>query len=103
MRVYINYPNPHITIHRNPDCLEIHKHRKEDQRTVTITVYTLPEALSDFIGKKYKFAASSSHNDLWLDISLNTPKQEESLVHVIQMILGLQYKPFEHAPITDHC
>jgi hypothetical protein len=103
MKAYINYLDPHITIHRNPECSEIHKHRKPDQRIVAVTPQSLRGVLSDFANNKYKFAASSEYNDLWLDISLGSPQHNESAVYIIQTLLGLHYKPFENASINRHC
>lgn len=102
MKVYINYPNPHITIHRDAECPQIQKYRKKSQRIVGVTAENLGDVLTDFIHGKYRFAADSARNDLWLDIRLDTPKHEESLVYIIQAILSLHYKPFESAPISEH-
>ena len=102
MKAYINHPNPHITIHRNPACPQIQKHQKESQRTVTVTAQNIGYVLTDFIQGKYRFAADSAHNDLWLEISLSSSKREESLVYVVQAILSLKYRPFERAPVNKH-
>ncbi|TKJ29437.1 MAG: hypothetical protein CEE40_08495 [Chloroflexi bacterium B3_Chlor] len=102
MMVYINYPDAHFTIHRHQDCSEIQKHRKPGQRVVAVRLANLTQVLSEFISGKYAFASNPALNDLWLDISLDTPEQEEGLVHVIQAILALRHRPLAHAPVNDH-
>jgi hypothetical protein len=103
MQVYINYPNPHFTIHKNASCQLIHLHQKGGQRIVKVRVTTLKNVLNSFINDTYDFKAEAQWNDLWLDISLSTPEQEIGLVHVIQAILGQRYKPLGNAPISFHC
>jgi hypothetical protein len=103
MKVYINYPQPHFTIHRSSACLQLHKHQKEDQRIVAITKHNLSQVLRDFSENRYRFLASREYNDLWLEINLDNSKQEEGVVHVIQLLLGLKYKPFERVAINEHC
>jgi len=103
MKVYINYPNPHFTIHKNASCRQIQSHRKGGQRVVNITAATLKKVLSAFIKDAYDFKSEPQWNDMWLDISLSTSDQEIGLVHVIQAILGQRYKPLGKAPISLHC
>lgn len=103
MRAYINYPNPHITIHRDPHCAEFHKNRKTDQRTITVNLQTIKKVLTDFIEEKYRFAAEKSLNDLWLDITLDSPEQETGLVFIIQALIGLRYAPIKNAQVIEHC
>ena len=103
MQVYINYPNPHFTIHRDSSCQQIQMHRKDGQRTIKINPVTLKDVLSQFINNAYDFKSQAQLNDLWFDISLSSPEQEIGVVHVIQAILGQRYKPLGGAPITEHC
>ncbi len=103
MQVYLNYPNPHITIHKDASCGQIHMHHKQGQRRINVNAVTLRFVLADFINDKYAFKAEKLFNDLWLDISLDTPEQETGLVHVIQAILGQRYSPFSDAPVSVHC
>ena len=103
MHVYINYPNPHITIHNNASCLQIQKNRKTGQRRVQIRPANLKAVLNDFIVEKYNFKAEKNYNDMWLDISLDTKDQEIELVDEIQAVLGLRYKPLKNAPVNVHC
>jgi len=103
MHVYINYPNPHITIHKNAACQQIQIHQKGGQRIVKVNAATLKNVLNSFINDTYSFESKSQGNDMWLDISLSTSEQEIGLVHVIQAILGLRYKSLGNAPISFHC
>lgn len=103
MYVYVNYPEPHFEIHVDSPCQEIRKHRKPGQRLVEVRVANLGNVLSDFIAGKYRFASEPSVNDLWLDISLDAPEQEEGLVHVIQALVGRRYRPLADAPVCRHC
>ncbi|GAB4581422.1 MAG: hypothetical protein Fur0022_41690 [Anaerolineales bacterium] len=102
MKAYINYPNPHITIHRDPDCSEFHKNRKKDQRTIHVSLQNIKTVLRDFIEEKYRFATDQSLNDLWLDISLDTAEQEMGLVYIIQALIGLRYTPIKNAQVIEH-
>ena len=103
MQIYINYPNPHFTVHMNGSCKQIHMHKKGGQRIVNVRAATLKRVLRAFIKDAYDFRAQALWNDLWLDISLSTPEQEIGLVHVIQAILGQRYKPLSDAPVSIHC
>jgi hypothetical protein len=103
MQVYINYPNPHFTIHKNTSCQQIHMHKKTGQRIVKVNTATLKNVLSQFLNEAYDFKAEPQFNDLWLDISLSTHEQEIGLVHIVQAILGQRYKPLGSAPINEHC
>lgn len=103
MQVYLNYSNPHITIHKDNTCGQIHMHHKPEQRRVHINPVTLRFVLNDFLNDRYMFKAKRLFNDLWLDISLDTPEQEVGLVHVIQAIIGQRYSPFSDASVKEHC
>lgn len=103
MQVYINYPNPHFTIHKNSPCPQIHMHQKSGQRIVKVNSGTLKNVLSQFINDAYDFKSETQLNDLWMDISLATNEQEIGFVHVIQALLGQRYKPLGNAPISEHC
>ena len=103
MQVYINYPNPHITIHKDLSCKQIQMHKKSGQRIVKVSPGTLKNVLSQFINDAYDFKSESQWNDLWLDISLSRSEQEIGIIHVIQAILGERYKPLDSAPINEHC
>lgn len=102
MKVYVNFPNPHLTMHRDPNCGEIQKHHKPHERKISVTAATLSNVLTDFIQNKRRFQANPQENDLWLDVSLSTTKHEEAFVYVLHLILSGNYGSFQHAEIIDH-
>ena len=103
MYAYINYPNPHITIHQDRSCPMIGMHDKAGQRVILVTSNTAPDVLRDFIDQKYRFAASRELNDMWLSIDLDTYDQEIGFVNIIQILLGRRYTPLATAKIDVHC
>ncbi len=103
MHVYLNYPNSHVTIHKDSTCGQIHMHHKQEQRRISINMVTLRFVLADFLNDKYKFKAEKYFNDLWLDINLDTLEQETGLVHVIQAIIGQRYSRLSDAQVKEHC
>ena len=102
MKAYINYPNPHITIHGDDNCPDIRKQRKMNQRVLIVNIGDVEHVLQEFIGGNYKFSADSASNDMWLDISLTTFKHSESFVFIVHEILANRYKPFRNANIHFH-
>ena len=101
--VYINYPAPHITIHRDPSCGAVMMQSKAERRIVRITRETITYELRKFADREYGFAATRLQNDMWLLISLDTPEQEVGVVYVIQALLGLRYRPLRNASVKEHC
>lgn len=103
MLVYINYPNPHITIHNDASCQQIQIHQKTGQRRIQIRPASLKSVLNDFIVDKHDFEPMKEYNDMWLDITLDSPDQEFGIVYVIQALLGQRYSPLANAPVNIHC
>jgi len=103
MKAYINYPKPHIELHNDSECVEFQKHQKSGQRVVVVTSHNIKDVLSDFINDKYRFASNRELNDIWLDVSLETPKHSESFIYTIHSILSHRYTRLENAPFHFHC
>ena len=103
MWVYINYPNPHFTVHRDQSCRMIQMHGKPNQRVRTVTTSSLGDVLSQFIDETIRFASQTGLNDVWMEIELDTPDQEIGLVYVVQAIVGKRYSPLSNAPVGIHC
>lgn len=103
MQVYINYPNPHFTVHHDSACQQIHMHQKQGQRTVQVNPESLKYVLGQLVNDAYEFKSEAQFNDLWLDVSLSTPEQEIGFVHIVQAVLGQRYKTLGKAPLTEHC
>jgi hypothetical protein len=72
MEVYINYPNSHLTKYQNPNCPEIQKHQKTNQRLITVTSQNLISILMVFIKKTHYFSSTASESDMWLEVNLNS-------------------------------
>lgn len=102
MMVYINYPKPHFTLHSEDTCPEVQKHHKPGQRVLVVTPDNLGKSLSRFIDSEIAFASNPKNNDMWLNVSLGSCRHEESLIYVIQMLLGQRHSPFMTAPIETH-
>ena len=103
MWIYVNYPNPHFTVHHDPSCRTIQTQGKPNQHVCRVSMYTLGDFLSVAFDGKMRFAAQRAFNDVWLKVKLDTPEQEIGLVHVLQAILGRRYSPLAGAPIEIHC
>jgi hypothetical protein len=103
MWVYVNYPNPYFTVHRDASCTMIQMQGKPNQRVYRVSMRTLGDFLAEVIDGSMPFAAQRALNDVWLEVNLQTPEQEIGLVHVLQAILGGRYSPLAGAPIQTHC
>ena len=56
---YFNYPNPHVTIHHDPDCGLIRTHDRPQQRTFRINAGTISSILEKFNNKEVRYVAGS--------------------------------------------
>jgi hypothetical protein len=100
---YINYPNPHFTVHNNTQCAQIQKHQKQNQRIIIVNNQNIGQILSQFINNQYPFASIQAQNDMWVDINLSSAQQNIGFVFIVQAILGMNYQPLSNAPVTFHC
>ena len=103
LTIYINYPNSHITVHRDRGCNCIQSHQKANQRVVTIDKVNLDSELDKFKTKKHRFASTSRSNDMWLNIDLGDEIRERTAVDRIMEILALHYTPFAGISVDTHC
>lgn len=103
MKVYINYPNPHIKIHKQINCGFIHAHRSQNQRMLLVNINNLGEQLSKFIKNEIIFTSKAGLNGLWLDVRLENEDQDRSFVVIVQALLGIKYQPLARAEISQHC
>jgi hypothetical protein len=99
---YVNYPNAHITTHTNPDCPQVRKRRKAYQRTVSVDLASLSEALTDFASGRYEFGSRQEANDMWLEVEVGDPRFEREIVGFIQRALGNRHVPFSRVEVEDH-
>lgn len=100
---YINYPRPHITIHRHTACATVMLHTEAEREIVKVNRSTIAHEVRKFADGEYSFAATGDLEELWLLVSLDTREQEIGVVYVIQALLGLRYAPLGDAPVTVHC
>jgi hypothetical protein len=103
LKVYINYPNPHITVHSDGECPRIQQQHKQRQRIVRLDVATLSAELKRFMAKNYRFGSAPDTNDMWLDVDLGDPVFERAVVEFVQKLLAQHYDPFGRIKVDQHC
>jgi hypothetical protein len=103
IHVYINYPNPHFTVHNDPQCPRIQQGRKKQQRHLKISRENFERVFIQLRNKDFRFAATPEFNDMWISIDLKSSGKEIPLVNEIKRVLARHYKPFIKAPISEHC
>ena len=103
LKAYVNYPNPHVTIHRNSACSSIQQQRKTGQRLVRLDLSTLSSELKNFEQKQYTFGAEAATNDLWLDVDLGDTGFERAVVEYVKKLLAAHYTPFGRVTVDTHC
>jgi hypothetical protein len=101
---YINYPVPHMTIHKTPACGMIHREGyPTDRREVLINQRNVPQVLQAFSNNEYRFAAQRRFNGIWLKIDLGDQESEIATANRIFSILSAQYPPFKGKIPKIHC
>ena len=107
IRVYINYPKPHMTIHNDPNCSEFQKHGKPNQRLIQINMQNISVELPKFrnrSGNIYKFNSRTQYRDMWLEIDFGDIFFEIDLYRYIRRLLCGRYrKHFRNCPEILHC
>jgi hypothetical protein len=103
IKAYINYPNPHITVHSDPDCPRIKQHHKKDQRVVHLDVTTMASELKCFEMKRYQFGAHREINDMWLEVDFRDTTYALAVIENIRKLLAEHYAPFRRVEIDKHC
>ena len=103
MKVYVNYPEPKFSIHRNSLCAEVCKMKKAGQRHILIGIDSVSIELSRFANKKYTFNSNAGSNDMWLDIEFDDADFEMSVLEYVHRLIGKHYAPLGKAKLTTHC
>ncbi len=103
IRVYINYPNPHITIHSKDGCGFTNRTYKSEKRIIDITPQTFSNEIIKFWNGDYKFGSTSTINDMWLNIDFVDEEFEKAIVNFIQKLIGKHYEPLRNCQIEEHC
>jgi len=101
--VYINYPNPHLTIHYDPGCGRIRAMRKPEQRVCRIGAETISSELQKFKTGQYRFGSTPATNDMWIAIDFQDEAFEKATATYIHRLLSQRHKPFVNAPLEEHC
>jgi hypothetical protein len=102
-KAYLNYPNPHMTLHGDSACAEIGKMGKANQRNVAVTRASFTQALSQLAGEGFRLGADASVNDVWLSVDIGDPEFEEAVARYIHRLLGQRYSRLQGTPIDRHC
>jgi hypothetical protein len=103
IKAYINYPNPHITVHSDSACGNIKSQNKPDQRYCRINSRTISDELKKFQKHEYRFGATPSNNDIWLEIDFENQAFEMAIVEYVCHLLGKHYSPFARVKPERHC
>ncbi len=103
LKVYVNYPNPKVSVHHDPLCGAIQKMGKPDQRLVRIAPETISAELGRFSRKEYTFAANPAGNDMWLEIDFGDAAFEAAVLSYIHRLIGGHYSPLARVEIENHC
>lgn len=102
-KVYLNYPNPHMTLHGDSTCVDIGKMRKTNQRAASITPASFTEVLGHFADKSFRLESKGPANDVWLSIDFGDPEFEEAVAKHVLRILAKRYRPLQGAAFKRHC
>ena len=103
INAYINYPNPHITVHGNAMCAQVGKNRKDGQRQIVIAAESITREFLRFGMKHYLLGADARYNDMWLQIDFADRVFEGAVLAHIHGLIGVHYKPIARASIDTHC
>ncbi len=101
-KVYLNYPNPHVTIHGQPACSEIGKMRKPNQRDVEVNTASFAQAIQQF-SSGFRLGADASVNDLWMSVDFGDAEFEDAVVRYVHRLLARRYSPLQGAAVERHC
>lgn len=103
LTAYINYPNPHITIHADAGCSAIGQQNKPGQRRVSVNRGSLSAELERFSSKHYRFGSDRETNDMWLVADLSDVEFERAVIEHVRKLLAVHYSPFGRISISEHC
>ena len=103
IKAYINYPQPHVTLHYDPGCGSIQSHRKLEQRRLRIDIANLSTRLQEFERRDYRFTATPEGNDMWLEVDFQDADFELAVIHHLCQLLAPHYTPIAAIPQNRHC
>ena len=102
-KAYINYPEPHVTLHADQRCPEIGKMRKPNQRHAHVNITSFSREVQDLTSKSFRFGADSSINDLWISVDFNDRQFEKAVIDYIHQRLVSRYTPLGRVHPQYHC
>ena len=102
LKAYINYPDPHVTVHFNPNCGNIQSQNKVNQRYHKINIETLSTELKKFKTKEHRFGAHP-YNDMWVEIDFQDQEFELAVLEYICVLLEKNYGRFKNLKPGIHC
>ena len=103
INVYVNYPNSSFMIHSNIRCGYIDRDTVNTKRTIKLNLKSFSDEITNFINQEYKFASTSSLNDMWIEIDFGDNEFEMGIVKYVQKLLGKYYSPLRDCAIKEHC
>jgi hypothetical protein len=103
LRVFLDYPNPTIKWHADPECTFFHRPETPGHRLVTIYRSTISKELELFATNSYRFGAEAELNSLWLEVDFEDRSFELAVARHIRRLLMKHYTPFARARLTKHC
>ena len=101
--VYLNYPNTHATLHRDPFCGRIPNPPNVSQRRIRLTLDTLSRKLIRFVDQEHRFAASAGLNDMRIEIDLGDAALECVTAEYVIRVLAQRYSAFADSAVKEHC
>ncbi len=103
IHIYINYPNPVIRIHANPDCGSIMSHENANTRLRELeNPIDAIRLLDDIRNQLIPFGSQAEHNDLWVSFE-GTLEDTRFLATHLQGAMRLNYNVHNGFPILEHC
>jgi len=106
---YINKTAPGFTIHYKTGCGFIPKNkdkdkRKEKQKHIEVNNQNYKEKLPELENDPHPFSESVPPTDMWIEINLSSPQQNEDFFNKVREILVKKY-PRRFAKIFPkrHC
>ena len=103
--VFMDYPNPTLTIHRDPSCRLIHRQtiKPVHRREMNIYLENLTDSLLKFKNEEVDFRAEAGWNCLWLKLDFGDFDTEMDVVTKIMKYLGERYTPLANLTPKIHC
>ena len=103
LRVYMNSPASTFTIHSNRKCIYWARADSPGARVIHLREATLSAELQRCREKRYRFAARSGMNDIWLDADFGDREFELATVKHVRLLFGKHYKRLREATLRVHC